>query len=70
MVSQAHEKASSLFEAGVETHSVKLVMQRMQKRPVQRMRPKLNFALVAKMKMLGSSMKKKVRPFRILLTTE
>ena len=57
---QAHTQASSLFEPGVATHSVKLVMKRMQKHALQRPRPKLNVAVLAKMKMLGASMKKKV----------
>jgi hypothetical protein len=64
LLCQAANLANSVFDAGVELHSIKLVVQRMQKHAVQRSRPKINLGLLTKMKMLGSSMKKKVRPVR------
>ncbi len=58
---QAQAQASSVFDAGVEQNSVKLTMQRLKRLAVQSTRPKVNIGVLAKMKMLGSSMKKKVR---------
>lgn len=61
LVTQAQAQADAAFDAGTETHSVRLVMKRMQARAVQKSRPKFTIGMVAKLKMLGASMKKKVR---------
>jgi hypothetical protein len=60
-VIQAQAQASIVFDAGVEQNSVKLTMQRLKRLAVHSTRPKVNIGILAKMKMLGSSMKKKVR---------
>lgn len=58
---QAQAQASGVFDLGVEQNTVALTMQRLRRQAVQITRPKVNMALLAKMKMMGSSMKKKVR---------
>lgn len=60
---QAQAQASGVFDLGVEQNTVALTMQRLRRQAVQITRPKVNFMLLAKMKMMGSSMKKKVRGF-------
>ena len=60
-VIQAQAQASSVFDAGVEQNSVKLTMQRLKRLAVHSNRSKVNIGILAKMKMLGSSMRKKVR---------
>ncbi|CAL8464737.1 g4272 [Coccomyxa elongata] len=57
---QAQAQASGVFDLGVEQNTVALTMQRLRRQAVQITRPKVNMALLAKMKMMGSSMKKKV----------
>lgn len=57
---QVHAQASAVFDSGVEQNSIKLTMQRMQRQAVQTSRAKLNLAMVAKIKTLGSSIKKRV----------
>lgn len=60
---QAQAQASGVFDLGVEQNTVALTMQRLRRQAVQITRPKhqVNIGLLAKMKMMGSSMKKKVR---------
>lgn len=58
---QAQAQASGVFDLGVEQNTVALTMQRLRRQAVHITRPKVNFMLLAKMKMMGSSIKKKVR---------
>ena len=58
---QAQGRAAAVFDAGVESQSVKLAIKRLTAYAVQRSRPKLSVGMIGKLKLLGASSKKKVR---------
>ena len=57
-------QAEAVFDAGLQTHSVKLVLKRLQGRAVNKTRPKLSAAIIVKLKLLGAAARKKVRGSR------
>ena len=57
---QAHAHASSVFDPGVDSMSVKLTMKRMQGYATPKKAAKLNMALISRLKMFGKVAKDKV----------
>ncbi len=60
---QAHINASSIFDAGAETMSVKLTIKRMQGYAALKKAVKLNMALISRLKLLGKAVKDKASLF-------
>ena len=56
---QAHTNASSVFDAGVDTMSVKLTIKRMQGYAAPKKAAKLNMALISRLKLLGKAARDK-----------
>ena len=59
---QAHTNASSVFDAGVDTMSVKLTIKRMQGYAAPKKATKLNMALISRLKLLGKAARDKASP--------
>ena len=63
---QAHTNASSVFDAGVDTMSVKLTIKRMQGYAAPKKATKLNMALISRLKLLGKAARDKASLLNIL----